>query len=103
MEKYLSFNIGTTFFGGSNYLTQQTGVSTLIYVIASNVIIALGVIMVFTIVTSGISMIGASGNPQEFERARNLMTAAIIGFIIAVAAWFIVKFIEKQLGVSILS
>jgi hypothetical protein len=94
-------NIGDTLLGNSP-LKTTAGIGRLVTALSSNAIVIAGVILVIMIVYAGISMISASGDPQQYERAQSILTAGIIGFIIVIAAWFIIKAIEASTGVSIL-
>lgn len=102
MNEKIAFDIGDTFLGSGHFLTQLTGVSTLVSLLVSNILYLLGTVLIFIIVYAGMSMISASGDVQQFARARNILTAGVTGFIIVVAAWFIVKIIEGSTGVTIL-
>jgi hypothetical protein len=91
-------DIGTDFFGYSHVLTTGGGLSKFVGTIVQNLIAVAGVLLLILIVYSGVSMVTSAGNPQSFERARNNLTSAIIGFIIVVAAWFIVQAIQTSTG-----
>lgn len=95
-------NLGDIYFGGLHPLKNLLGVGSLVSAGVSNAIMVAGVVLVIVIIYSGISMIGASGNAQQFTRARMVLTSAIIGFVIVVAAWLIVKAIETSTEVPIL-
>jgi len=99
-------NIGTDLLGpsvlnpsGSNDITP---IGKLVYAFSSNAIVIAGVILIIMIIYSGISMVGASGDPQQFAKAQGILTSGIIGFVIVLAAWFIIKIVETSTGVSIL-
>ena len=48
-------------------------------------------------------MINAGGDPQAFAKAQSMMTAAVVGFILVLAAYIIVRVVETSTGVNILS
>ena len=102
MEK-IAFNIGESFFGPSgSFLTQLTGVGTLASVLLSNAIIIAGIVLIFLLIFAGIQIVSGSGDPQKIDQAKQIITAGIIGFILVVAAFFIVRLVESSLGLSIL-
>jgi hypothetical protein len=102
MDK-LTFDIGTAFFGTSgHFLSQLSDVGTLVSILLSNAIVIAGILLIFIIVFSGINMISGSGDEQRVEHARQVLTAGVIGFILVVAAYFIVRLLESSLGFSIL-
>lgn len=45
---------------------------------------------------------GAGKSPQEIARGREIMLAALVGFIIIFAAYWIVRIVEATFGVNIL-
>jgi hypothetical protein len=102
MDK-LTFNIGEAFFGDSgHFLTQLTDVGELASILLNNAIVIAGIVLIFIIIIAGIQMISGSGDPQKAARARQILTAGILGFILVVAAYFIVKLVEVSFGVNIL-
>ena len=104
MNTNLAFNVGDVFFGrpgGGGFLTNITDLGRLVSIIASNAIIIAGIILLFLFVFAGIQMISGSGDPQKQQQAAQIMTAGVIGFILVVAAYFIVRIIEGSLGVRI--
>ena len=96
-------SIGTDFFGGSHFLTGAGGISRFVSITVTNLLLIAGVVLMFVIVTSGLSMVSAAGDVQKFAKAKNSLTAGVIGFIIVVAAWFLTRIIETSTGVNILS
>lgn len=97
----LAFNIGEAL-GLPNYLRTLTGVGQLVGILLSNSIVVAGVIFLFLVVFAGIGMLSAQGDPQKFAQAQNIITAAIVGFILIIAAFFIVRLIEQSLSINIL-
>lgn len=91
-------DIGTDFFGYSHVLTTGGGVSKLVSTIVQNLIIIAGLALVILIVYSGFTMVTGAGDPQSFEKSKHNLTSAIIGFIIVVAAWFIVQILQTSTG-----
>ena len=101
MNNYLTVDLGIEFFGGAHPLQNMSGVGLVVGAGVSNALVIAGVILIITIIYSGISMIGAAGNAQTFERARLILTSALIGFVIVVASWFIVNYVVfSTIGIS---
>jgi len=98
----LAYDLGDTFFGGSSPFDQITGVSALVSVGVSNAFVIAGVVLIITIIYAGYSMMSAAGDQQQFARARAILTAAITGFVIIVASWFVVRAIEVSTTTTIL-
>lgn len=99
MEK-LSFNIGDAYFGGAHFLRTLGGVGSLATALLSNAIVIAGIILIFLIIISGIQMISSAGNPEKVGQARQIITTGILGFILIVAAYFIVKLVDSTLGIG---
>ncbi len=105
-NQILAFNIGDVFFGrngGGGFLTEITDLGKLVSIIASNAIIIAGIILLFLFVFAGFQMITGAGDAQKQQQATQIMTAGVIGFILVIAAYFIVRIIESSLGIRILS
>ena len=68
----------------------QTGVSWLLYIAATLAILML--------MWGGIQWITSSGDPAKLASAKRKITMAIIGLVIALSAFFIVKVIITVLG-----
>lgn len=103
MEK-LTFRIRDAFFVGDSdpFLSELTDIGSLVSILLNNAIVIAGIVLIFLIVIAGIQMISGSGDPQKMDRARQVLTAGILGFILVVAAYFIVRLVESSLGVDIL-
>lgn len=96
-------NIGEKFFGdGTHFLTEPSGVSTLVTIGVGDAMVFAGVILIILIIASGYSMISGSGDPGKMKQAQNILTYAVIGFILVIAAFFIVSLIERSTGITIL-
>lgn len=101
--EYLAFNLGDAFFGpDAHFLKQLSGVGTLASILLSNSIVVAGIVLVFIIIFAGMNMISASGDAQKVAQAQQLITAGVIGFIVVVSAFFIVRLVESSLGINIL-
>lgn len=100
----ISFEIGNALFGGGQtFLRDLTDVGKLVSILSSNAMVIAGIIFIFLIILSGFNMITAGGDPQKMSRASSILTTAIVGFVVIVAAYFIIRILELVLGVSILS
>ena len=103
MHKLTQVPIGDTFFDGPHFLQDLPGLGELVSILLSNAIVIAGVVFILIIIYAGFTMISNAGNPQEQQKAQQLITSAIIGFIIIVAAFLIVRVIESITSVNILN
>jgi hypothetical protein len=94
-------NIGEIF--GSRF-GQDLGVSDLVSIILSNAMVIAGILMFILILVGGFGIITSAGsdNPEGAAKGKKAVTAAVIGFIIIFAAYWIIKIIETLTGLSIL-
>lgn len=99
----LAVNIGSAF--GSPIGQGDFGFAKLVSIILSNALVIAGIIMLFLMIGGGIGIISGAGksNPEATARGRQAVTAAVIGFIIIFATYWIVRIAEIVTGVNILN
>ncbi len=68
---------------------------TYIYVLA-------GLILLFMLITGGITLMTAMGDPGKTKEGYGKITAGIIGFIIIFVSYFVVQIAQVALGFKIL-
>lgn len=72
--------------------------------IISIILSLLGVIFLILIIYGGVSWMTAGGNEEKVGKAKELITEALIGLIIVLAAYAITYFVLKQLvGISLIN
>ena len=79
---------------GKQAITIESKIGTIIQIALS----FLGVIFFLLMIYGGFLWMTAKGKEQQLEKAKNLITAAIIGLIIVVAAYAISYFVIKALS-----
>lgn len=57
-----------------------------------------GLILLFTIITSGFQMMVGASNPKSQEEAGKKLTNGVLGFVIVFTSYWIVAIIKKVLG-----
>ena len=57
----------------------------------------LGIIAVVLIIWAGFNWMTAAGNEEKIDKAKDTLTAAVIGLIIILAAWGISTFVMNEL------
>lgn len=90
--------------GKAGYIVDQpaNGVDTVITQIIQAVLSFLGVIFLILTIYGGYLWMMARGNEQQVVKAKSLLTEAVIGLIIVVAAYAISYFVIKKIGESTL-
>lgn len=97
-------NIPSTFFNshpGARRLANSPG--SLITGLLPNVIILAGAVLLFVIALAGYSYIEGSGkqlSPAEMSRRNNILTAALVGFLLVVSAYFILRIVGIVTGIN---
>jgi hypothetical protein len=66
-----------------------------------NVFVIAGVILLVLLIAGGFVMITSAGDPEKQKNGSKALTAAIVGFIIIFASFWIIKLIEFLTGISI--
>ncbi len=62
----------------------------------------LGIIAVFVMLLyGGFKYLTAGGNPEKNKAASGIITYAILGLVLMIGAWFIIRFIEALTGVTL--
>ena len=84
--------------GLNNALTKNSDLSVTIGTIVGAVLAFVGVIFLILMIYGGFLWMTAGGNEQQVDKAKNLITAAIIGLIIIFAAYAITAYIGGELG-----
>ncbi len=79
-------------FSTSGAALFQTGVSWLLYIATA--------LAIFMLMWGGIQWITSSGDPEKVASAKKKLTFAIMGLVIAIGAFFIVRVIVTVLGGS---
>jgi len=106
MNRLAQINLGEQFLGKNHFLAGDDlqGVGKLTSIIISNALVIAGIIVVFLFIAGGFGMIAGAGNnnPEKAQKSQKTLTAAIIGFVIIFAAYWIVQIIGKITGVTLL-
>ena len=66
-----------------------------------NVFVLASIILFILLIVGGFVMITSAGNPEKQKSGSKALTAAITGFIIIFASFWVIKLIEFLTGISI--
>ena len=75
-------------------------VTGLFGIVSNTLIFLVGAISVIVLIVGGLRYVLSAGNPAQVTSAKNTILYAIVGIVISVAAYAIVQFIFKQLGIK---
>ena len=80
----------------------NTKPQNIIAIIIQTALMFLGVIFLILMIYGGYLWMTARGNEEQVTKAKNLISAAIIGLVIVLAAYAISYFIISRLGINTL-
>jgi hypothetical protein len=110
VKKLLAFNIGEKFWVKENVgITEaegfQEGIGGIISTLLQNVYVLAGIILLILLIIGGFGFImGAGGdNPEQAKKGKQAITAALTGFAIIFASYWLIKIIEILTGINILN
>ena len=78
-----------------------TGPGGLINIVIDFLLWTVGVLSVVMIIFSGFRYITSAGDASKTKSAQTTLTYSIVGLIVAVPAWVIVKMVLKQFGIEV--
>lgn len=61
-----------------------------------------GLALLVMFIVGGFSYLTAGDNPKAAEKARNTLTFAVIGLVVILLAWFIMKFLVDFTGLNLM-
>lgn len=78
-----------------------TGEGGLISILINFLLWTVGILSVVMIIFSGFRYITSAGDAAKTKSAQTALTYSIVGLIVAVLAWVIVKMVLKQFGIEV--
>ena len=94
---------------GANYFANHPGAQklgtspgSLISTLLPNIIVIAGVVFFFMVVVSGFNIVvnAGSGNAQMIAKHKATFIQALIGFLIVIAAFFILQIVSTVTGIK---
>lgn len=83
---------------GSGYATLGGFISSVL----PNVYILAGIILLFLLLFGGLTIIIGGDNPEAQDKGKQALTAALIGFLLIFASFWIIQIIQVLTGINIL-
>jgi len=72
------------------------------WLLVKNIYVLVSVILFIMIVVGGVGMIANAGNAEKQKQSSQTITSAVVGFVIMLAAYWMIKIIELITGVQII-
>lgn len=60
-----------------------------------------GIAVFIMLIVGAFGYLTSSGNPEKIKKATSILTGAIIGLVVLISIWFILKFVEQFTGVTV--
>lgn len=82
--------------------TKQEHLGGLVSIVIANAGVIAGLVFLVLVISAGFTMVhNAGGDPQKFAKGRDIITFALVGFLIIFAAYWIIQIIELMTGTKI--
>lgn len=80
-------------------------IGSLVNILIKNILVIAGIAFFLMFIVAGFRFIQKAGKlePAEFQKIKDTMSAAVVGLLLIVSAYWLVRIIETITGVNILS
>lgn len=82
-------------------IPQLTGLEGIFSKVISYALAFSGIVLFIMLIIGGFKIMTASGDPKEAEAAKKTLTSAIVGIVLLILSFMILKLIEKLTGVTL--
>jgi len=86
---------------GASALGRDQNFFQIFWTLIKNLYLLTGIVLLFFLVAGGIGMIINAGNAEKQKQSSQTVTAAVVGYLIMFAAYWLVKIVEIIFGVDI--
>ncbi|OGV89598.1 hypothetical protein A2Z41_02620 [Microgenomates group bacterium RBG_19FT_COMBO_39_10] len=99
------FDIGEALFGEHAGLSTSMTLGGIISNLLPNIYVLAGIILFFLLISGGLMFLISAGqeNPEGAAKGTQAVTAALIGFLIIFASYWIIQIIKVITGIDFLS
>jgi hypothetical protein len=78
--------------------SKANNIQTTIGAIVNTLLFLIGVAAVIVIILGGVTYTTSAGSEEAVKRAKNMITYAVIGLVLAISAYAIVNYVIKAFG-----
>ena len=89
-------------YSGTGFKFANAKVADVINALVPYIYVFAGIVLLFMLISGGIGLMTAAGNPDKIKAGQGRVTAGLIGFLIIFISYFVVQIVELILGISIL-
>jgi uncharacterized membrane protein len=83
--------------GVASFKSLETVFSNILGVVTTLAGLAVFILLIF----GGFSFLTSEGDPEKIKKAMAMITSALVGLVLLIASWFILRLIEQFTGVKI--
>lgn len=87
---------------GTEFKFRNSKLADIFNALIPYIYVVAGLILLFLIITGGIGLMTAAGNPDKIKAAQGKITAGLIGFLIIFVAYFLMQILEVVLGIKLI-
>lgn len=99
---YADFNSSFRSVKGNDPLSGKYGtMADVINQLVPYILVLIGFLLLIFLISGGIDMLTSAGDQKKAEQAKEKITAAIVGFIITFAGFWIYQIVAFMLGIKI--
>ena len=67
-----------------------------------NIAVALaGIVLFIMLIIGGLGYLTSTGDPEKVKKSGAILTWAIVGFVLLIASWFILKLLSQFTGIDL--
>jgi hypothetical protein len=104
--KLIAIDIGEAYKIGNAGIESKKGYGSIgefVSKIIPNIFIIAGVVFFFLLLFGGFGIITSGGNPEKNKQSSGIITAAITGFFVIFASYWLIQIIQYLTGINILN
>lgn len=64
-------------------------------------VVLAGLVLFVMLLLGGFNFLSSGGDPEKVKKAGGLISSAVLGFVLLIASWFILRFIGQFTGVDL--
>lgn len=87
---------------GTNFAFKNGNIGDIFNKVLPYVYVLAGLILLLMLISGGLGLMTAAGNPDKMKAGYGKITNALIGFLIVFISYFVVQLVEVILGIKIL-
>lgn len=100
MQNGLNSTILNSFDQSINLRFRNQSLGNVVSVLATYIFPLAGIALIIYLLYGGYTFLTAGGNPQKIEQGKQILTNALVGFLVMFAAYWVVQVVGIMLGIG---